>query len=142
MYVDCLFRFSPAHLDRLIWFASQLGLDAPGASGGSTFSDWKASWALLSPELLSEFPTLQKVCIVQLRPSAQIVAHIDQHEIYPNEQRYHVPLKTNEGCWVFSDGVWQQLEVGRLYKMDPTKPHGAVNWGTTVRWHLLMDVTR
>ena len=57
----------------------------------------------------------------------------------PNRRRYHIPLQINPGCWVFSDCVWQQLELGVVYEMDPTKPHGAVNWGDTVRLHLLID---
>lgn len=79
---------------------------------------------------------LHRAAVVALYPSAQLVGHTDPP--VPNE-RYHVPLDMNEGCWVFSDGVWQQLAVGHVYQMDPTKVHGAVNWGASVRLHLMLD---
>lgn len=75
--------------------------------------------------------------LVGLLPSQQLVAHTDPPI---SGIRHHLPLQSNPGCWVFHDGVWQQLEVGRMYTMDPTKPHGAVNWGTELRLHLMIDV--
>lgn len=78
-----------------------------------------------------------KAAFVALYPSSQIVAHCDPAI---RGTRYHVPLVTNHGCWSFSGGVWQQLEVGKVYQMDPTEIHGAVNWGTEVRLHLIVDV--
>lgn len=74
--------------------------------------------------------------LVGIRPGAQIAGHCDAGP----RARYHIPLQTNESCWSFSDGVWQQLKVGRLYMMNPTEFHGAVNWGDTVRLHLMVDV--
>jgi hypothetical protein len=76
--------------------------------------------------------------LVALYPSSQIVAHCDPP--IPG-LRYHLPLQVNDGCWVFSDGTWQQLEVGVVYQMDPSLRHGAVNWGHEVRIHLMLDVT-
>lgn len=78
------------------------------------------------------------VRLVGLQPSQQIVAHVDREPIVA--RRYHLPLRSNPGCWVFHSGGWQQLQIGRLYEMDPTRPHGAVNWGDTLRVHLLLDV--
>lgn len=74
--------------------------------------------------------------LVALYPSSQLVAHCDPPIA---GTRYHLPLVTNEGCWVFHRGVWQQLQVGRVYMMDPTAEHGAVNWGTERRVHLMVD---
>jgi hypothetical protein len=75
--------------------------------------------------------------LVGLLPSQQIAAHADA----PIQGvRYHIPLQVNDGCWSFHDGVWQQLKLGVVYQMDPTKPHGAVNWGETIRLHLMIDV--
>ena len=75
--------------------------------------------------------------IVALYPSCQLVKHCDPPI---RGQRHHMPLVLNDGCWVYHDGTWQQLEVGHLYQMDQTKPHGAVNWGDEVRLHLMIDV--
>lgn len=75
--------------------------------------------------------------IVGLRASQQIVAHTDQPVV---GIRYHLPIQLNKGCWVFHGGLWQQLSRGSVYTMDPTVEHGAVNWGETLRVHLLIDV--
>jgi aspartyl/asparaginyl beta-hydroxylase (cupin superfamily) len=77
-----------------------------------------------------------KVVAVALWPSRQIVAHTDPP--IPGK-RYHLPIQTNEGCWVFHGGEWAQLQLGHWYEMDPTEIHGAVNWGDTVRVHLMVD---
>lgn len=74
--------------------------------------------------------------LVGLWPSQQIVAHADQP--IPGT-RYHLPLQSNSGCWSFHGGDWQQLDVGRIYTMDPAIVHGAVNWGSETRFHLLID---
>lgn len=74
---------------------------------------------------------------VALYPSSQLVQHCDPPI---RGTRYHVPLDVNEDCWVFHAGVWQQLAVGHVYAMDPTQPHGAVNWGVSRRVHLMVDV--
>lgn len=82
---------------------------------------------------------VRQTAIVGLLPSQQLVAHCDPPI---NANRYHLPLRTNPGCWSFSGGVWQQLEVGKVYRMDPTEEHGAVNWGSETRLHLMIDVAR
>lgn len=80
-----------------------------------------------------------RLAFIVLYPSSQIVAHTDP----PIKGiRHHVPLQLNPGCWVFHDGTWQQLAVGQDYTMDPTQVHGAVNWGPTLRLHLIVDVEK
>lgn len=78
------------------------------------------------------------VRLVGIRPGAQIAGHRDTKP--ESFTRYHLPLQSNFDCWSLSGGVWQKLEVGRLYTMDPTEFHGAVNWGDTIRLHLIVDV--
>ena len=75
--------------------------------------------------------------IVGLLPSQQIVAHADPPIA---GMRYHLPIQTTLGCWTWHAGVWQQLQERVIYRMDPTEIHGAVNWGETLRVHLLIDV--
>jgi len=76
--------------------------------------------------------------VVSLIPTQQIPLHVDA-PIAP-AVRYHLPIRTNAACWCFHADAWRRLDEGRIYRMDPTDPHGAVNWGTTPRWHLLVDV--
>lgn len=120
--------------DKLFPLCGQLDL-SPGP-GGSRFSD--SASKIFHPFLRNLFPQEWKTSMVMaLQPSAQIVAHIDTPI---NGSRYHVPLTSNPGCWAFHDGTWQQLEVGHVYLMDPTLPHGAVNWGATIRLSLVIDL--
>jgi hypothetical protein len=90
----------------------------------------------VSGALPATLPPRHQAQFVLLLPSAQLVGHIDPP--VPN-QRFHIPLIVNDGCWVFSAGTWQQLEVGKIYQMDPTQVHGAVNWGAETRVHLILD---
>lgn len=74
-----------------------------------------------------------------LKPDGHIPFHSDRIEDYhPN--RYHIVLQTNPHCWVYHDGVWQQLNRGGIYFMDPSKEHAALNFGSTIRLHLVVDV--
>ena len=100
-------------------------------------SNYAKTIELVQPLLAPMFPgNWTRSSVVSLYPSQQIVAHCD-----PPIQgvRHHIPLDLNDGCWVYHDSTWQKLEVGRVYQMDPTKPHGAVNWGATTRLHLIID---
>ena len=111
----------------------------PGPGGSRMCADQEARF-YLEPTLREHWPELGQIhylTVVALYPSSQIVAHADA----PIQGiRHHIPLQQNDGCWSFSEGVWQQLQIGRIYTMDPTKVHGAVNWGSTVRLHLIVDV--
>ena len=75
--------------------------------------------------------------LVILFPGGALTQHTDGQL---GRSRRHLVLQTNPHVWIFHDGAWQQLPLGGVYSMDPTKPHGAVNWGHAPRVHLLMDV--
>lgn len=108
------------------------------ASFMSAVDETTAACAALLPALQDLLPgRYDWFRIVGLRPSQQIVAHADQPIL---GDRYHLPIQTNAGCWTFHEGVWQRLEEGSVYRMTPTAVHGAVNWGETLRVHLLIDV--
>lgn len=77
------------------------------------------------------------VTISALYPSAQLVGHVDRYAV--SGSRLHIPIQSNDGCWVHHGGAWQQLERGRAYRMDPSTFHGAVNWGAEPRLHLVVD---
>ena len=55
-------------------------------------------------------------------------------------ERFHLVLSTNERCWNFHEGSWQQLELGGIYSMDMRGEHASLNWGDTPRVHLVVDV--
>ena len=117
---------------------------APGP-GGSRMSDARVTEKALRPLLADVFPEpWEYATVIALSPSSQLVAHRDrgvdgkQHE----RTRYHLPIQVNPGCWSFHAGTWQQLVVGRCYQMDPTETHGAVNWGESVRMHVIIDLAK
>ena len=112
-------------------------LDLRPCGSGTCITPFPQTQALFEPLLRPYFPgRWTRAMVVGLWPSQQIVGHTD-----PPIQGYrtHIPLDVNEGCWAFYDGLWLQPMVGHCYIMDPTKFHGAVNWGHTVRLHLAID---
>ena len=120
-------------------------LDLSPGPGGSRMSEPAATAAALRPVLAAVFPEpWPYATVIALSPSSQLVAHRDrgvdgkQHE----RTRYHLPIQVNPSCWSFHAGTWQQLIVGRCYQMDPTETHGAVNWGETVRMHVIVDLAK
>ena len=134
MYKVCG-KLTTEEVNRLIDLSDSLDLTVGG--GGSRMSDFARTQELIQTEFKFHFwGKWTKATYVVLAPSAQIVAHRDPT---PKGIRYHVPLLLNEGCWVFHDGDWQQLLAGTCYVMDPTKLHGAVNWGSFRRMHLIVD---
>jgi len=118
---------------------AQAYLDMTSGPGGSFSTEPSATAALFRPVLGGNILSGQwiQARIFGLCPSQQIVAHCDA----PIEgRRFHLPLASNPGCWSFHDDVWQRLEVGTVYEMDPTIRHGAVNWGDTLRLNLVVDI--
>ena len=140
MYLSGLWTpIAPVVTDRWLGLAKQLG--AHFSTTASTMSDPAETKALFlaDPDAVAAFrPPWHWVTLVTLLPSQQIVAHRDQ-PLPPGVRRWHVPLQTNPGCWSFHAGEWQQLEVGQRYLMRPDEEHGAVNWGSEVRIHLMID---
>jgi hypothetical protein len=142
MYADTGRRVDAATLlvvDRLIERCVDTSL--PPGPGGCRMTHVTDSNGLdvLRPLLGEVFPAgaWLKTMVVALHPSQQIQAHVDAPIA---GVRYHMAIRVNEGCWVLHAGAWRQLEPGRVYRMDPTEEHGAVNWGASVRWHLMVDI--
>lgn len=139
-------RLDPRVLERWRDYARRLGADKPAAA--SAMSNDLPTRALFGDDLESIFRTpWDYITVVALGASQQIVAHRDR-PLAGNLRRFHIPFLTNPGCWVYHWGLerdphgqqmWQKLEKGRVYEMDPAGEHGAVNWGGTVRLHLLID---
>lgn len=108
----------------------------PGVDG-SCSSDPTVTRGLFEPVLKEVVPwRWASVMLMALSPGCVIPGHTDGYTL---AQRYHLPLVSNDRCWVFHDKTWEQLEVGGLYTMDPRVLHGAVNWGATMRVHVIVD---
>lgn len=137
MYVEDKRHFGTDTID--LWRAMTEPFAAPPAGcPGSYFAPYKLAMDLYGQSVRVLFPEeITQVTIVGLLPSAQIVGHKDAPIV---GRRIHIPLQTNPGCWSFSGRTWQRLQLESGYWMDPTEVHGAVNWGETVRLHLVVDV--
>lgn len=135
MYQTHPLRLSPEQVERVARLAETLDL-RPGP-GGSTASADAVTTPWFQAVLSEAFPApWVRSMVMALWPSSQLVAHRDPPI---TGTRHHLPLRVNPGCWVFHAGTWQQLTAGQVYQMDPTDLHGAVNWGDTVRLHLVID---
>src|SRR5262245_60446031 len=60
--------------------------------------------------------------VVGIKPGGHIPFHRDNPAAEnglgtTRLDRQHVVLETNPHCWNFHDGVWQQLDVGVIYRM-------------------------
>ena len=136
MYYDLGRTLSPQCLAYCLHTARQLGADRPVAASMMTPDE------LTRPHLdmvaMAIPPPWIWVTFVSIASSQQIVAHTDP-PLARGLRRYHIPIQTNDNCWVFSNGTWQQLKEGQVYRMNPAEPHGAVNWGAETRIHLLVD---
>lgn len=79
--------------------------------------------------------------LVGIKPNGIIPLHTDAPSFTPTK-RHHFVLSTNPACWCFHDGTWEHLPEGSRWEMDETLPHAAVNFGTTTRYHLIVDLPR
>tara|TARA_Y100000356_G_C11201694_1_gene258080 strand:+ start:414 stop:920 length:507 start_codon:yes stop_codon:yes gene_type:complete len=53
-------------------------------------------------------------------------------------KRLHIPLLTNDECmFIIDKKLYDMNELGRMYKMDTTKYHTALNLGWTDRVHIV-----
>ena len=141
MYQPTPLQFHSDQVAHLLGLALSLNLQpGPGGAGMTPQSETRL---LFEPVLKPYFSGTWYACtVVGLWPSQQIPLHADAKIL---GVRYHLPLQTNLRCLSFTeaeDGViyCHKLYEGQVYTLDPTLPHGAVNWGSEVRLHLMIDV--
>lgn len=92
------------------------------------------------PELADVLPgDWYRSMLVMIRPGGNIRMHKDVPEA-DGLTRYHLVLATNDDCWNYHDGDWQQLELGGIYTVDHTRQHASINFGESMRVHLVVDV--
>lgn len=64
---------------------------------------------------------------------------IERHTDKAYTKRVHVPLQTNPKAYFITDEPLH-MQLGKVYVVDPSKPHSVVNEGDTDRIHLMFDV--
>ncbi len=80
------------------------------------------------------------VRLAKLEPNTMFWEHRDYQELVRRERlRLHVPIITNEKAALIVEGLKVHLERGYIWKLNPTHRHGASNFGSEARIHILMD---
>ena len=138
MYILDTPRISPERCKELAALADQLTDRRPRGTNPYQSTVGEPTIELYQPLLMDVFPgQWHDAALFILYPTSMVHIHTDGNQSYP---RRHLILQTNPLCWSFHDGVWQQVELGCTYRMDPSKPHGAINSGDIVRIHLYLDL--
>ncbi len=106
---------------------------------GYLTTDNERTMAVYWPILQSAFPGVWNKCFLSIvwPNGGTIMAHADMD--VAGQERQHLVMKTNPDSWCMHDGRVQQLDAGGIYTMDATKVHAAMNWGTDVRVHFVID---
>lgn len=98
-------------------------------------------------EILIHIPAeFERVRVMRLKAGTRISKHTDKvDKAIKNGDivRLHVPLKTNEKVtmtlWEGKDAQAYQLETGKYYYTDVSKPHAVENSANFDRLHLVID---
>ena len=98
-------------------------------------------------EILSHIPAeFERVRIMRLKAGTTIKKHTDKvdKEIKAGKLvRLHVPLRTNDNVhfylWEGKDQYHFNLQVGKYYYVDVSKPHAVHNKSDFDRLHLVVD---
>jgi hypothetical protein len=75
----------------------------------------------------------------RLPEAARIFTHVDNTEHWDEHHRLHVPLVTNQQARLCVAGRFLFLQPGRLWLINNSVPHGALNRGPE-RLHLVLDL--
>ena len=75
----------------------------------------------------------------RLPEGARIFTHVDNTEHWDEHHRVHVPLITNRQARLCVAGRFLFLQPGRIWLLNNSLPHGALNRGPE-RLHLVLDL--
>ncbi len=77
--------------------------------------------------------------IFRTKPDGITRIHDDLHDFYQRAMRVHVPIITNPGAFLLSEGRSKHFAVGEMWTFDNQSQHSVVN-GDTERVHMIIDV--
>lgn len=108
----------------------------------SNYEAFKNYLSVLSAYLhsLGEPSVIQRANIVLLRAKSEIKRHKDVGEFLLSTRRMHIPVFTNDGCYLTVEDKKQHFKASEIWEIDNTgKMHSAHNEGDTDRVHLIID---
>lgn len=95
---------------------------------------FKGSYFEEAINIVNEKFTIHRTRIMMSKPKSCLSTHTDA------TRRIHIPLVTNEDCYmVFTDKVYR-MPFGKTYIADTTETHTAVNASTQRRTHIVMCI--
>lgn len=95
-------------------------------------------------KFINDWPDKINVRINLLGPDSGLNQHEEQILHNHNDEiviriRFHLPLVTNENCYVFLDGEVYNYKEGNIYFFNNGCVHGAINESKIDRYHLVWD---
>jgi hypothetical protein len=105
----------------------------------------KKIWSAASPiiEFIKDTMPDEKIIrgeVVNLIPNRSLTPHIDIYWFHRESRRIHIPIITNDQCFLTFEDRQYHLAVGSIYEMNNRILHSAVNNGLTNRVHVILDV--
>lgn len=105
----------------------------------------KKIWSAASPiiEFIKDTMPDEKIIrgeVVNLIPNRSLTPHIDIYWFHQESRRIHIPIITNDQCFLTFEDRPYHLAVGSIYEMNNRILHSAVNNGLTNRVHVILDV--
>lgn len=77
--------------------------------------------------------------IFRMKPMGVSRPHTDDNPAWKDPFRLHLPITTNPGAFLLSEGRAKHIPVGEAWTFDNQTLHAAIN-GDGVRTHLIIDV--
>jgi hypothetical protein len=125
------------------WPSWHKNTNMPAVVADPTWHDMEVNVRPLVNKLLASFPgcAAANLAITTVHPGDFVPFHTD--DMWPAWQaRVHVPLITNNGCFMMYEGEDHHLKVGMSYVVNIGKPHAIRNEGNASRIHLMFDVVK
>lgn len=78
--------------------------------------------------------------VVNLIPDRSLTPHIDVYWFHRESRRIHIPITTNNQCFLTFEDRQYHLAVGSIYEINNRILHSAFNNGPTNRVHVILDI--
>lgn len=85
---------------------------------------------------------MARAMMSRLDPGSTIFWHVDDGPYHSKTARFHLPLVTNPGCFLYSGPEMIHMEAGTLWYFNNHTRHSAANWGAQHRYHLIFEMFR
>jgi hypothetical protein len=93
-------------------------------------------------------PLVIQADIARMKPiTGDTVMHTDTRYHQRYTRRYNIAISTNPDCWLYhhsydleNGGIRDHINEGEVWELNNKIVHTAVNYGTTWRTHLIIDV--